>query len=368
MEKSMSKDEQATRAQAGGSETSVLGRLRKKSHEELLFLVEQLLERKPDIGPLIELLMELPVSHSSQQGKTSGRGNNRTLNLASISDRVETALSYTGGEWESADLIAAELSRLCGMGDGFVEAGEWANAQAVYATITGEAIARYEELEDEWQIAAIIDECTTGLALCLDKQRDLPEDEQLSAAGRGELLTALFEIWKFERDYGGIETDVVGTIVRNVTKDERAMVEAWLRQEIRSDQSSKRRSHSVVSFLVKLKEEAHISNEELIEEYRNAGLYKEMAEKLLQLGRVDEALHVAKEMLTDSVEVTWFAEQLVADEARREQVLELVERKLKEIEQTTRESRQTTMQYTELKPTDPGWRKSTAHMARPSKP
>ena len=72
------------------------------------------------------------------------------------------------------------------------------------------------------------------------------------------------------------------------------------------------------------------------EEYHNAGLYKEMTEKLLQLGRVDEALHVAKEMLTDPVEVTWFAEQLVADEARREQALELVERKLKEIEQTIR--------------------------------
>jgi tetratricopeptide (TPR) repeat protein len=335
MEKSMTKDEQAARAQAGGSETAVLERLRKKGREELLFLVEQLLERKPDIGPLIELLIELPVPHSSQQGKTSGRGNNRTLNLSSIGDQVEAALSYADGGWESAGLIAAELSRLCEIGDDFAEAGEWANAQVVYAAITGEAIARYEELEDEWQIAAIIDECTTGLALCLDTQRDLPEDEQLSIASRGELLTALFEIWKFEQDYGGIETDVVGTIVRSVTKDERAMVEAWLRQEIRSDQSSKRRNHSVVSFLVKLKEEAHISNEELIEEYRNAGLYKEMAEKLLQLGRVDEALHVAEEMLTDSVEVTWFAEQLVADEARREQALELVERKLKEIEQTT---------------------------------
>src|SRR5947209_4999878 len=117
MEKSMTKDEQATQAQAGGSETAVLERLRKKGREELLFLVEQLLERKPDIGPLIELLMELPVPHSSQQGKTSGRGNNRTLNLASIGNQVETALSYTRGEWESADLIAAELSRLYGMGE-----------------------------------------------------------------------------------------------------------------------------------------------------------------------------------------------------------------------------------------------------------
>src|SRR5437870_2106379 len=231
------------------AQAALLGRLRKKSHEELLFVVEQLLERKPDIGPLIELLMELPFPNASQAGKTPGRGNRRILDLSSIRKQLEAALYNAGGGYKSVFLMAAELSQLCGIGDGFAEAGEWANAQAVYAAITGEAIARYEELEDEWQIAAIIDECTTGLALCLDTQRDLPEDEQLSVASRGELLTALFEIWKFERDYGGIETDVVGTIVRNVTKDERAMVEAWLRQEIRSDQSSNRRSHSVVSFL-----------------------------------------------------------------------------------------------------------------------
>jgi uncharacterized Zn finger protein len=79
-----------------------------------------------------------------------------------------------------------------------------------------------------------------------------------------------------------------------------------------------------------------MSNEDLIEEYRQAGLYKDVTEKMLQLGRVDEALHVAKERLTDPLEVTWFAEQLVADEARREQALELVLDKLNGLEQAMR--------------------------------
>ena len=150
-------------------------------------------------------------------------------------------------------MIANELSQLCEIGDGFADAGEWANAQAVYATITGEAITRYEELEDEWQIAAIIDECTEGLALCLDAQRDLPTDEQLSVASREELLAALYYIWKFGQDYGGIDTDVVGTIMRNVTKDERKMVERWLQQEIQSGLSNWR-NQNLISFLEKLKE------------------------------------------------------------------------------------------------------------------
>jgi len=45
----MTEDAQAAKLRVGKPETAVLGRLRKISHEELLFLVEQLLERKPDI-------------------------------------------------------------------------------------------------------------------------------------------------------------------------------------------------------------------------------------------------------------------------------------------------------------------------------
>jgi hypothetical protein len=249
----MTDDAQAAKAQVGKPESTLLGRLRKKSHEELLFLIEQLLERKPDIKPLIELLIELPFPNSSQVEKIPAKGNSLTLNLSSIRKQLEAALYKSGRGWRSVNLIADELSRLCEIGDGFANAGEWANAQAVYAAITGEAIARYEELEDECQIAEIIDDCTEGLALCLDAQRDLPADERLSSTSRAELLAALFNIWNFEQDYGGINTDVVETIALNVTKDERKMVEEWLRQQIQSGQSNWR-SQSLTSFLERLKE------------------------------------------------------------------------------------------------------------------
>ena len=249
----MTEDAQAAKPRVGKPEKAVLGRLRKKNREELLFLVEQLLERKPDIEPLIELLMELPFPNASQAGKTPGRGNRRILDLSSIRKQLETALYHAGGGWRSVSLIANELSQLCEIGDEFAGAGEWANAQAVYAAITGEAIARYEELEDECQIADVIDDCTEGLALCLDAQRDLSVDEKLSDASREELLAALYNIWKFGQDYGGIDTDVVGTIKRNVTKDERKMVERWLQQDIQSGASNWRNQH-LVSFLEKLKE------------------------------------------------------------------------------------------------------------------
>jgi hypothetical protein len=94
---------------------------------------------------------------------------------------------------------------------------------------------------------------TEGLALCLDAQRDLPADDQLSVTSREELLTSLYDIWKFGQDYGGIDTGIVGTIMRDVTKDERKMVERWLQQEIQSGVSNWQKQH-LIGFLEKLKE------------------------------------------------------------------------------------------------------------------
>ena len=107
-----------------------------------------------------------------------------------------------------------------------------------------------------------------------------------------------------------------------------------LREEMRpgQDSSSTWRNRSVVDFVVKLKQAEHASEEDVLKEYRHAGLYKELAERLLQLGRENEALDVAQAHLTEPMEVTWFAEQLLKlGEAWREQALAFVETRLNEL-------------------------------------
>ena len=116
---------------------------------------------------------------------------------------------------------------------------------------------------------------------------------------------------------------------------ERKRVEAWLREEMRpgQDSSSTWHNRSVVDFVVKLKQAEHSSDEDVLEEYRNAGLYKELTERLLQLDRANEALDVARANLTEPMDVTWFAEQLLkSGEAWREQALAFVEMRLSEVE------------------------------------
>ena len=328
------------KAQTGAVRSGIVGRLSEKNHTELLALLEQLVQRQPDIEPLIELLIELPLATTAQERSRPGKGRERTLDPSLIRSQVASAFYNAGKGWRAASRVAAELEQLYDIGKNFAEAGEWANAQVVYATIAQETVMRYEEVDDEGQVSWVLGECAAGLVECLEGQSALPQDERLDTEAREELLTALFDLWKFGYNYGGIEVDVAGAIAETVTEHERKMVENWLREEMRSGQdfSSQWHNRSIINFLATLKPAEQFSDEDLLEEYRNADLYKELAEKLLQLGRENEALDVAQANLTEPRDVTWFAEQLLkSGDTWQEQALALVETRMKEAESAARE-------------------------------
>jgi hypothetical protein len=284
----------------------LMGRLDEKSREELLALLEQLVQRQPDIEPMVELLIELHLATPAQEKSRPGRGKERTLDPSTIESQVASAFYNAGEGWGAASRVAADLEQLCDIGKSFAEAGEWANAQTVYATLAEETVIQYEGLHDEGQVSWIVGQCAAGLVACLNAQSTLPKREQLDAEDREELLTTLFDLWKFGDNYGGIGVDVAGAIAGNATVHERKRVEAWLREEMRpgQDSSSTWRNRSVVDFVVKLKQAEHSSDEDVLAEYRNAGLYKELTGKYLRLGRENEALGVAQAHLSESRDVT----------------------------------------------------------------
>jgi len=229
----------------------LMGRLSEKSREELLALLEQLVQRQPDIEPMVELLIELPLVTPAQEKNRPGRGKERTLDPSTIQSQVASAFYNAGEGWGATGRIAAELDRLCDIGKSFAEAGEWANAQAMYATVAEETIIQYEGLHDEGQVSWILGVCAAGLLKCLEAQSALAQDEQLDTEEREELLTALFDLWKFGYNYGGIEVDIAGAMAESVTEYERKMVEGWLREEMRlgQDFSSQWHNRSIIHFL-----------------------------------------------------------------------------------------------------------------------
>ena len=82
--------------------TGLMGRLSEKSHEELLALLEQLVQRQPDIEPLIELLMELPLATTTQDRSRPGKGRERTLDPSTVRSQVASAFYNAGEGWGAA--------------------------------------------------------------------------------------------------------------------------------------------------------------------------------------------------------------------------------------------------------------------------
>src|SRR5581483_10341221 len=81
----------------------LFGRLQEKSHEELLALLEHHLRRQPDIEPLIELLIELPLAATTSEEKIPGAGRKCTVDPSTLRRQMASAFYYAGDGWEAAD-------------------------------------------------------------------------------------------------------------------------------------------------------------------------------------------------------------------------------------------------------------------------
>ncbi|HEY1353160.1 MAG TPA: hypothetical protein VGF67_26395 [Ktedonobacteraceae bacterium] len=220
-------------------ETEIREQLQTKSRAELQVLLERLIEQQPDIQPLIATLLKLPATDSASAPQAPGAGRICTLDPGTIRSQVTTAFSRAGGGWGAASHAAMELHRLAEIGDHFIEVGQWANAQIVFATIAAEILPSYEELEDEDQIAGVLEGCIDGLVACLEAQGDLALEERLEEAQRRALLTSLFALWQFDTEYGGGESVLPDVFAREMTDSEHALVEQWVRQTMQTGTESR---------------------------------------------------------------------------------------------------------------------------------
>ena len=302
--------------------------LKNKSREDLLFLIKEILERKPEVENLVDLLAELP-NPGSKSAEHTVQTKIPTLDAASIRRQVVSIFHRAGNQWGAAGNVATELESLSSAADRYAQAGQWANAQIIYATVAEEAVAHYEEVQDDGDLYGAINEGVVGLVHCLDRQAGVPPAEKMDKGEREQLIRLIYDLWKFDGNYGDFEENLDEIITGNVTEDEAKMVEAWLREDIKPGDNW--RKDSMVKFLVMLKEVGGAGEADLLEEYRQAGLYRELVEKLLELKRPEEALEIALEKLGDRLDVIWFAGQLLKAGGKWiEQAITLVETRLEQ--------------------------------------
>lgn len=297
-----------------------------KSREELLDLVDLMVQRYPDLADLVELAPTAPEAAPGLAGK-------RTVEPARIKGQVANIFResrydrYDDYGWGADYEISSDLEQVVRTGAAYAQAGQWANAQAVYTALVEEVVDHYEELGDDegGEIAGAVAQSAEGLLACLAAQDALAPADRLGEEAREDLLDTLYDLWHFAHEYVGDPDAIEEALVEHATPEERARLERRLRGEIVPGQDFHHQwtNRAALGFLIRL---AGPSDEELLEEYRRAALYADLAGLLLDRGRVDEAVALAQERLTEPADVTAFADRLLAlggDRAR--QATEFVE-------------------------------------------
>jgi uncharacterized Zn finger protein len=328
-----------------------------RGRDELAALVELMVRREPDLVDLIELAPPAPVAtdvpgtaHSAEPGAA----NKRTVSPAAIRRQVAKAFAALeertyGGWYESPDVFAIQqqLASLLAIGEGYAAAGRWADAAVVFGTMLEEAAESWEGAGDEeGDLLIELGRAAAGLAGCLKAQADLPPDARLADDDRAEIVERLFTYWELASDYdtGDDEAedaellDPAAAITAYATEAERASIEDRLRSRIDAptaadEWSAGHEKLSAIWFLSLLR--GGMSDDELVAEYRAAELWPEAAALLVEQGRIDEAVGLAGRKLAQPMQLTAFADSLVArGGADADRAIELVEGRLWEQEGT----------------------------------
>lgn len=319
---------------AKGIELTTL--LKEKNREELAIIIAQLLEWQPELYDRLELLVKLPLAQTNSTRQSNAPATKKlTVDEAKIRRQVLALFNNAGNGWRAALRVAEELRELSKVAHKFVEADQWENARVIYTAIAEEAAAHYNDIEDETEVYSVIDECVSGLVSYLDTN--------FSSFSSGDpvlikLFKTLYELWKFGEDYGSFEEKLNEIIIAYITTPgERGLLEEWIRADIAPgiDFTSRWKNQRQINFLVALKQsyDSGFGTAELLEEYSKAGLYGELAEKLVELNRQEEAVQVVLEQLEEPRKVMVFADKLLAADAKNSsQALGLVKSKLLALE------------------------------------
>ena len=259
-----------------------------KTKDELIALVQAMLQHAPEL----ERLLDLPLP------KGSGKGSQRRTRVDPETYRRQIRYAMRDADdWEAVFGIAREIGSVVDIGDGFAGQADWENAQIVYQAVLDESLPSYTETQDEGDIGSEIGRAVDGLGECLAARAG-------DAEARQAILASLFDMLKWDIGEGGLgmSDGVPGLLQQHATAAERADIRQWITAAIKnitgSEWSQKYRRETWGRLLLSFADEENV--DEFLKQAGKQGLHKSVFDKLIQLGRLDEALEVAQKHLTVS--------------------------------------------------------------------
>jgi uncharacterized Zn finger protein len=252
--------------------------LHRRSKEELIALIKLMLRKEPDL----ELVLQTPLP---------GTGSARSkATPEAYRKQAATAFRHGGYEWGAAGAIADELQGIVEIGDEFNKQHDYAGAAAVYQGVLTAVMDNYHSVQDEeGDLHSVVSDCAQGLGKCLAEAKGDP-------ARRQPILRVLFDLTLFDIEEGGIAlSDDVPDLAEEATADERRLLAGWVRDALPkgADWSADWRRKALGGWLLQLEADT-MDDEAFLRACRETGRRHDLVKRLLELGRLEEALEEIK--------------------------------------------------------------------------
>ena len=258
--------------------------LSRREKSDLIQLIRQMIARYPDLEDLVHLS---PVDSASPAV---------SINPDLIRRQVDQAIKhgdYGHTYYGAAASIANELESIMQQADVYRERDDWLNTAVIYRTVLDELRSQHMQVYDhDGDLGSVFWDGSERLGECLEQVQQ-PET-------RLEILRTLVDVILEDTRVGGYgfadaAYDIVLTQAQPVEKEE---IVVWVEDELAKtgssdDISGKWRAEAYGRFLLNLQSDT-LTDDQFIQLCRRTGQLKKLVERLLQLGRINEAISDVK--------------------------------------------------------------------------
>ena len=199
------------------SET-VADSLARRSKDELLKLIRQMVRHDSDLESLIEATAPMTKS-----GRALGPPSSEVYRARAVAAFRKAGGDDDYGDYGTVGDVAEELEALREIGDALLKRGDHAGASAVYRGILDGVAEEYATVrdDDDGEVHPVVEACVDGLGACLAA---IPDDPK----ARQPILDTLINLFGLDAEMGGIELggDPIGFIEEHATPIEKAKLAA----------------------------------------------------------------------------------------------------------------------------------------------
>ncbi|HVB25803.1 MAG TPA: hypothetical protein VNG51_27950 [Ktedonobacteraceae bacterium] len=250
--------------------------LERQSKAQLITLIKQLLQKQPEVE--WQLTMPPPPGHKSVPVDTD-----------EYRRQVDEAFYHAGHNWDAVYGISSDLYEITATAAHFAQRQDYANAAAIYEVVAVETLSHYHSYHDEdGALGRVVQDCVESLGVFLESER---ENEAL----REQILAAIFVVFCFDVDNGGLGLtgEIPPEFLQHTTPEEKRLVAQWVRTALvelqEKEQVSDWRRKHYGDLLLALEADV-LSDEEFLRIGRETKSIQEVVTRLLKLNRVDEAV------------------------------------------------------------------------------